>query len=242
MDAAKRIRDAVTAVGALRSRAALDIGLLRAVGDVKRFQAGRFAHTYVDLLQTPRFHGAARFFLDELYGDQNYSARDDQFARIAGALQTFFPQQVVATAVRLAELHALTEELDHQMGRSWQSQGIKGERTPSERYVHAWLEVGRAQERRAQLTNVLEMGKELDRLTRTPGLRLMLRMMRRPAHAAGLSSLQTFLESGFDTFAAMGGHGSGAAEFLQIINRREEALMDVLFNGDLVASVTAIAH
>lgn len=62
-------------------------------------------------------------------------------------------------------------------------------------------------------------------LTRLPGLRLMLKMMRRPAQAAGLDALQQFLEAGFDTFAALARHPQGVAQFLERIESREAALM-----------------
>ena len=60
-----------------------------------------------------------------------------------------------------------------------------------------------APDREGQLRVVLGIGQQMARLTRTAGLRMMLKMMRGPAAAAGLGALQRFLECGFDTFAAM---------------------------------------
>lgn len=65
--------------------------------------------------------------------------------------------------------------------------------------------MGDAGARQRQLDVVLHLGHELNHLTRTLGLRMLLKMMRRPAAAAGLSSLQHFLEAGFDAFADMRG-------------------------------------
>jgi hypothetical protein len=233
MNPAQTIRDAVSRVSALRQAGLADPALHDAIASVKRFQARRFAQTYSDLLSTGPYKDAARFFLDELYSDKDYSMRDAQFSRIAGALQTFFPNQVVAIAVSLAELHALTEELDHKMGFEWlQSAGLKNA-DEGQRYRHAWRAVGKRRDRDAQLNDVLAVGFELDRLTRASGLRMMLKMMRRPASAAGLSSLQSFLESGFDTFAKMNGRGKGAQEFLQIVQERESLLIEQLFTDKL---------
>jgi hypothetical protein len=50
--------------------------------------------------------------------------------------------------------------------------------------------------------------------------------MRAPARAAGMSALQSFLESGFETFRAM----RGADEFIAWIGERERALAAALFN------------
>ena len=232
MNSAETIRNAVSQVSALRVTSQADPALHNAITSVKRFQARRFAQTYSDLLAGGPYKDAARFFLDELYSDKDYSVRDAQFSRIAGALQTFFPKQVVAIAVSLAQLHELTEDLDHKMGIEWLSAVRLTTANDAQRYGRAWRSVGRRKDRDTQLNDVLAVGQELDKLTRASGLRMMLKMMRRPASAAGLSSLQSFLESGFDTFAKMNGRGKGAQEFLGIVRERESLLIEELFAAD----------
>ena len=239
MDAAHTIRNAVAEVSALRLEALGNPLLATGIATVKRFQAARFNRTYADVLSAGPYKGAARFFVDELYSGRDYTQRDAQFSRIAGALQTFFPKHVVATAVALAQLHALTEEIDQEMGRVWIGGGASST-DETQHYMQVWCAVGRHEDRARQLANVLEVGQELDRLTRLPGLRLTLRMMRRPAQAAGLSSLQGFLENGFDTFGAMSGKGTGARDFLALIKTRESALIEALFSGDLNAVKASI--
>lgn len=232
MDAAQRIRDAVARVGTIRQLAADDAGLCTALVKIKALQAKRFAGTYGDLLQSKEYGAAARFFLHDLYSDKDYSERDAQFSRIAGALQRLFPQQVIATAVSLAQLHLLTEELDLLLAAQWDLQRISTSQGEALRYITCWRRVGRHGDRLRQLEVVLTVGMDLNRLTRTPGLRLMLRMMRGPARAAGLGSLQDFLETGFDTFASMSGHGRHAEEFLDTIRGRESTWIERLSHGD----------
>jgi len=241
MKAARKIRDAVAHVSQLRQALEDHPALGAAVGQVKRVQSGRFAGTYADLLASGPYAAPASFFLTELYSDKDYADRDAQFARIAGAIEKFFPDQVVTTAVALAELHALTEELDQAMALVWLDQ--EGDETSdARRYALAWRDVGRREDREGQLTVVLRIGEEMVRLTRTAGLRMMLRMMRGPATAAGLGSLQRFLESGFDTFAAMAKRPGGAEQFLRIIETRESALLQMLFDAPLVACETGLAR
>ena len=223
MEPAETIRNAVASVSLLRVQTAASPSLLEAVKQIKLFQAQRFRATYADLLKSDDYGPATQFFLDELYSDKDFAQRDAQFSKIAGALQTLFPKQVVQTAVTLAQLHRLTEELDHQMGIAMLSGADTDEAMA---YVHAWNTVGRQADRQLQLKTVLSVGLELNRLTRTPGLRLMLKMMRRPAHAAGLGALQTFLEAGFDTFAAMSGQKQLVSSFLSTIEQRESALIN----------------
>lgn len=239
MEAAQEIRRAVEEVSLLRQNHSRDEGLGAAVRAIKRFQGLRFQGTYADILSAGPYAQAARFFLDELYGDKDYASRDEQFARIAGAIERLFPEDVAQTAVSLARLHALTERLDHGMALRW----LDGEAAALgevERYVRAWKDVGSCEDRVAQLAAVLALGRELARLTRLPGLRLMLKMMRAPASAAGLSALQRFLETGFDTFAAMGRERGGPERFLGLIEAREQALIDALFAQDDVACGTTL--
>ena len=240
MEAAQTIRDCIADVTALRLHRAGDAALGEAVAQVKRLQARRFRGTYADLLESPVFAPAARFFLEELYGDADYTDRDLQFGRIAGTLQTLFPEAVVATAVDLAALHAQTEALDHHMGRAWLA--LAGPGDEAARYAAAWRATGQRPARAQQLASVLAMGNDLARLTRTPGLRMMLRMMRGPANAAGMGALQKFLEAGFDTFGQLARQRGGVEQFLATIEQREQALMDLLFDADPVTCGTQLNH
>lgn len=236
MNTAQIIRQAVADVERLReeSRALPDIGA--SVALLKRFQARRFEGTYADLLASGIYGPAARFFLEELYGERDYRERDAQFARIAGAVEKLFPRDVGETAAALARLHALTESLDHAMARAVQLEDL----ADVAGYVGAWKGIGRRPDRQRQLETVVAIGAEMTRLTRLPGLRMMLRMMRGPASAAGLGSLQRFLESGFDTFAAVTRVRGGAERFVETIREREQRLSDLLFDGDPVACETEL--
>ncbi len=240
MDAsAQQIHDALQAVAQLRQLHAADPLLARASAELKRFQARRFQATYSDLLHSPRYKTAATFFLKELYSDKDYAERDQQFARIAGTIAKLFPQPVVNTAAALAEVHALTEKLDDLMARMWLADKVT---TPQDdecaRYIRCWRQVGDIDARTRQLEVVLHLGQELNRLTRMFGLRTLLKMMRGPATAAGLNSLQNFLENGFDAFANM----RGADEFLRLIKERETAWIHSLFEDDAVTCETRLSH
>ncbi|MGH8847856.1 MAG: FFLEELY motif protein, partial [Polaromonas sp.] len=133
------------AVAQLRQQHAADPPLARAGAEIKRFQARRFQATYADLLHSRRYKTAAAFFLHELYSDQDYAERDQQFARIAHTIAKLFPQAVVNTAAALAEVHALTEQLDDLMARQWLADKTA---TPGgsecARYIRCWRRTGDA--------------------------------------------------------------------------------------------------
>jgi len=187
---------------------------------LKDFQQRRFSHTYADLLASRRYGAASRYFLDELYGPGDFTTRDAQFARVVPALVRMAPQEVVDTIAILAELHALSETLDSAMALQLPDSRL----TPLD-YVDAWQRTGRAADRERQIALTLSIAEQLDRVTRLPMLRNLLRLMRRPARAAGLSELQRSLETGFDVFRAM----EGAQEFIALIGERERVLAAALF-------------
>lgn len=197
---------------------------------VKTYQQRRFERTHADLLRDARHGPAARFFLDDLYGPQDFAERDAQFARVVPSLVRLFPQDMVETVQQLATLHALTEELDSELAARLPDLPLL-----AAGYVQAWQATGRRSDRLKQIALVVSIGQQLDRATRNRLLRQSLKLMRTPARAAGLSALQTFLERGFDTFASL----RGAQDFLGLIEQRERALVDRLFEPGAVADAAA---
>lgn len=227
---AQAILHELAQVEAERALRSTDPGLAARVQQLKALQQQRFRLAYADLLAHPRYAGAARFFLDELYGPRDYTQRDQQFQRIVKPLVRLFPAEVVDTVHQLARLHGLSERLDTRM-----AQQLPQTFAPAD-YVRAWQAVGDPEARAQQIRLTLAVGRALDVYTRKPLLRGMLRMMRGPAAAAGLGALQQFLEAGFDTFKAM----NGAEAFLAQIEQREQAWARCLFGGDTEGRFVAL--
>lgn len=223
---ADRITEHLGTVARLRAQRAADPALSGKVQAIKTYQAQRFSRSYADLLAHPRYGAAARFFLDELYGPQEFSRRDQQFERVVPALVRLFPGDLIGTVEQLGELHALTEALDDSA-----AQHLPGLPCTAAGYAVAWQGAGRAPARERQIVLTGAIGSALEGYTRSRLMRTTLRMMRGPAQAAGLQDLQRFLESGFDAFGAM----RGAGEFLGLVAQRERALAAALFAPDAPA-------
>lgn len=216
-------------VAAERQSRLHDAELAGRVLALKAYQQARFARTHADLLAHTAFGLAARFFLDDLYGPQDFADRDAQFARIVPALTRLFPAEIVETVEALAKLHALSEQLDTQMARL-----LPRSAWGAPHYLRAWQTLGRQDDRQQQLAQVLQLGRQLQHYTRNRWLRQTLKLMRSPARAAGLGALQAFLERGFDTFAAM----KDVDAFLNQIETRETAAIQRYFAADAVTVAT----
>lgn len=218
------IAQALASVELLRLERLADIDLAQRTLKLRLWQAARFRKTYADVLNDPHMGPAALFFLSELYSGQEYSRRDAQFARIAAAIERLFPESVVLTATLLARLHALSEALDARMAIEWCKVCPNTSELDLPAYQLIWknllLDPSYALARRQQLYATQQLGLQLQQHTNVSGLRLMLKLMRVPANAAGLQDLQRFLERGFDTFGQLGKAGM-LPQFLSTIDQRE---------------------
>ncbi len=188
---------------------------------VKAYQHRRFEIAYADLLSDPGSRDAARFFLTDLYGTQDFSARDAQFGRVVPSLDRLFPSDIVRTVLDLGELHALSETLDRRV-----AQALTSATLTAAGYMAAWCSVGEPALRERQIQLMAGVGRALVGYTRNRWLRHSLRLMRAPARAAGLESLHGFLERGFDTFAGL----RQPQAFLDTLASRERALAALLFS------------
>jgi hypothetical protein len=205
-----------------RRRRASDPQFGRRVDEVKRYQHERFSLTYRDLLEDSASAKAARFFLEELYGPADFSRRDAQFSRVAPKVASLFPGDIGRIVLSLARLHALSERLDSEMAAT-----VTAIPLSAGSYSRAWRTVGQTNLRAEQIELMQEVGLALTAQVRKPLIRATLRLMRSPAKAAGLDSLQAMLEAGFDAFREL----PNGAEFIRTIATREQHIAALLFNG-----------
>jgi hypothetical protein len=217
-----RLADGLDRVMELRRALAADPQLARHWLALKHWQSQRLAQTYPDLLASERYHDAAQFFLDELYGAKDFEQRDAETRRVVPKLARMLPESAVETLVAAVELDELSETLDSEMA------ALLGDSITAASYAQAFRQVGTREQRDAQVGAVERIGQTLDKLARVPLLRASLHLMRAPAAAMGLAHLHGFLEGGFDAFAKM----KGAREFLGTITRRERVLIERIYAGE----------
>lgn len=190
------------------------------LAELKTWQSQRLERTYADLAALPRYRTATRFFLEDLYGPKDFSARDREMMRIVPVMARILPASAVETAALAIELDALSEELDQKLAERL----APGPITVAS-YARAYREATARPERERQVDLVDAVGHRLDALVKRPLVARMLKLMRKPAHLAGLADLQDFLERGFAAFHDMG----GADEFLDALRARETAILNGLF-------------
>jgi hypothetical protein len=229
MDASHRLRAAAAEVAALRGMAGIDDAVRARRDDLRAWQAARLARTHADLLASPRYEAATRFFLDELYGAKDFSQRDGELMRVIPTLARFLPDAALGTIADAVELDALSERLDLATAQAIAADPqARGRPLDADAYARAYRGAGARTDRERQIELIGHIGAALDRLVRHPLIGSLLGAMERPARMAGLVAMHEFLASGFGAFRSM----RGADEFLRTVTRRETELMQRLYAGD----------
>jgi hypothetical protein len=194
------------------------------LAELRRWQAWRLEHSFRDFLANPRSAPAARFFLTDVYGDRDFSRRDADIARVLPMMERLLPASLLETVADAIALGALTHAFDLRMAEALQSDGGALDAVS---YARAYRQVGHPRLRMRQIDLVRDVGHGLGAALRMPGLRMLLRLSRGPAHATGFSELQGFLERGVDAFTRLG----DVAGFVEQIERGERELARRLFAG-----------
>jgi hypothetical protein len=221
---ATRLTALLTRDRELRAAAGETPAFTRQVDALRGWQAARLERTYADLGAQPRYAGAIAFFLQELYGAHDATPRDHDLARASHLLERALPDNALQALERAIALEILSQDFDLEMARVLPA----GQAITGPAYADAYRAVGRRIDRERQIDALVGLGAYLDTLVRKPGLGLLVRLARGPAHAAGFAALHDFLERGFAAFGRM----KGAEPFLATIRTRETLLLERAFGGD----------
>lgn len=195
--------------------------LARRLLRVQKWQSKRLLRSHADLHANPRYRLAVEFFFNELYGG-DARRRDTDLIKVQRAMERLLPREALHALCLAVQLEIISQELDAEVARDLSTAAIT---VP--RYADAYRAAGRRADRERQLELTTEIGSYLDSVVRKPMVRTLVKLARRPAHAAGFGLLQEFLERGLDAFEAM----HGAREFLDTVRTRETRAMSRLFSG-----------
>lgn len=198
---------------------------------LRSWQTARLSATYADLLVSPRYGPAIRFFLSDIYAARDFSQRDHDLVRLHGYLSRVLPAPMLRLLSLAVELNSLTHELDAALLAELvvlePELGPERPLTPA-LYGEGYRRCDNLAARAHQIDLILAVGHDVELTVRLPLAGTTLRLARAPARRAGWHQLQDFLERGFEAFKAM----RGAQEFLATVAERERRILDRLFSGD----------
>ncbi len=188
----------------------------------------RLAASFERFIDDPVSRPAAEFFLSDLYGDRDFSGRDNDVARVLPKMMRILPLQMIDTAGDALALSSISHALDLRMAVQLSRTLRPGKPIDAIDYASAYRKVGHPRLRREQIAYISRIGGAIDAAVHTPALWQLLKLSRLPARLAGLTALQSFLERGLSAFRVLG----GADDFVGSIVAQELEVSRRLFAGD----------
>lgn len=189
--------------------------LLASLENLRKFQSNRLCITYEDFFNEPDTKEAANFFLENLYGDKNFSIFYKDLDTLLPTMEKLFPEPALRIISKSLELNLITEKLDITLTEKL---GVKfTEKQYWKVYRSKELEAYRIQ----QLELFNEIGSQLIKASRMPLISNLLSVMHTPAKKMGVLNLHLFLEKGFHVFKNM----KNAEIFIQTIYEKEMSLL-----------------
>ena len=193
---------------------------------IKKWQAKRLAETYADLAAIARYQPATHFFLTDLYGPHDFSARDASLDRVVPTMVKLLPGMALGTITKAIEMDALAEELDQMMALAWRDVGAR--KMDDAAYGVLYRSVGCKPMRIRQIALMKEVGSSLNTLVKLPAIQTTLAAMKIPAQLAGVGALHGFLDRGFKAFKHMG----DASDFVATVERRETEISERIYANE----------
>jgi len=188
---------------------------------LRKFQMARLSATHADLLAAAQTRLAALFFLEDLYGVNDFTRRDADIERLIPMMERLLPLVALRYIGEAIELDALSETLDCAMAARLGGQFSEAD------YIAAYRSVGSRGERLAQIEHIDSVGHSLCQLVHMPLIGASIAAMRIPARIARLSELHHFLERGYAAFRVM----PQPEMFVTTIVTRETTILNNLYAG-----------
>ncbi|MAM86631.1 MAG: hypothetical protein CME36_04870 [unclassified Hahellaceae] len=218
----------------------------QAVAALQAVQMARLTETHKDLIESPRYHEALVFLLNDLYAPKNLMQRDADLERIFPKIVKLLPQKLLGVMADLTDLNMLTQQLDDRLldALAEDFAALIKPTTDSEpretglaariaglsqgEYAAAFRRCDNKDARQRQIQLTRTLGLELERYVTSRSILFALQISEGAAEMAGLAELHGFLMRGFTAFRNMG----GVAELLDIVSNRESALLEHLYSHD----------
>ena len=195
---------------------------------LRTWQAQRLERTYSDLLASPRYGAACRFFLSDIYAAKDFRQRDYEIKHLYAIMSRFLPDFLLGLVKRAIELYDLTNRLDEELLSVLRQDLHVTDMITPELYAEGYRICNNYDQRAYQIELIGQVGRMVETGTKIPLVGTSLKLARIPAQKTGWIELHDFIYRGFHAFRRM----HGADVFLQAIHDREMGILDRIFAGD----------
>lgn len=198
-------------------------GLIPTIRTVQAWQCKRLLVSHQGMYQQKRFRPAVEFFINELYGPNDFSQRDQDIARIVPKMSKFLPEKALCSLASALHLNTLSFELDFDLAKQLVDTEIN-----RDSYAKAYINCDNLANRQQQIDYIRTLGNDLADVVKMKGIASLLFISRKPAKMAGVLALHEFLEKGFKSFKNLG----NVEDFIIPVVNKESEIMQQLANAN----------
>ena len=198
-------------------------GLIPTIRTVQAWQCKRLLVSHQGMYQQKRFRPAVEFFINELYGPNDFSQRDQDIARIVPKMSKFLPEKALCSLASALHLNTLSFELDFDLAKELVDTEIN-----RDSYAKAYINCDNLANRQQQIDYIRTLGNDLADVVKMKGIASLLFISRKPAKMAGVLALHEFLEKGFKSFKNLG----NVEDFIIPVVNKESEIMQQLANAN----------
>ena len=196
-------------------------GLTDAIRAVQVWQCKRLLTSHQQMYQQKRFKPAVEFFINELYGPNDFSQRDQDIARVVPKMSKFLPEKALQSLALALHLNTLSFELDLSLAKKLVDTEIN-----RDSYANAYVDCDDLAKRQQQIDYIRNLGNDLAEVVKIKGISSLLFISRKPAKMAGVLVLHEFLVKGFKAFKNIG----DVEDFIIPLVNKEHQIMQQLVN------------
>lgn len=219
---------------------ALDAKLLPLIQGIQAWQTLRMQSTHQAHMNNPNTAPALAFFVEQIYGPEDFSQRDAQIKRVVPKMHRYLPSKALLSLESALRLHALSYELDYvlalelkkhvttanrQFVASGQTDVNKRVIINQQTYAAAFVSGQNGHLRQEQISLLEELGNNLIDAVSIKGVAMMLALSKHPARMKGLQTLHLFLQDGYKAFKKI----PNSQAFMSEIVSKEAHLVASLF-------------
>ena len=212
---AAALREQISAANRLHRRYLDDPEFFRLYERFIEVQRAYFLPQYDDLRDRPGYDAAIDFIVSDLLGTGTAN-RDHDLERVAGIMSRALPTRALEAMTRAMELSARVLAVNVDIATFLADRLSAGDGISERDYCLATRQATTFAEFETLIDMCRQAGMALDRVAHLPLIRGIAHSMRIPARLAGFGDLQTFFETGLDTFLGV----DGVQEFLDVMDER----------------------
>ena len=199
-------------------------GLMTTIRAVQTWQCKRLLVSHHEMYEQKRFKPAVEFFINELYGPNDFSQRDQDIARIVPKMSKFLPEKALQSLASALYLNTLSFELDFELAKQLVNPEIN-----RDTYADAYIRCDNLAKRQQQIDYIRTLGNDLADVVKMKGISSLLFISRKPAKMAGVIALHEFLEKGFKSFKNLG----NVQDFITPVMNKEHQILQQLANPNM---------